>query len=676
MKLTLAFLIALLAIATNLHGEADYWPEEFVRGFSELPVKDDGRVKPMDTFARVTLISIHGRSKHTLNKEERIKISADEWLLDVFFRPEVAQDYPTFQVNNAEVLTALGIAPHLKENGRIIKRDYYAYNEIVTGRQKLAELSEKYSKVKDSSRTVVQQQIVDLAASMSRFEGLNLLFKFAQHPLPLDPEDVLAEDVPEGKTAPLSVLFDNLPKIQEAGRGTAPLQRSSELLGAFIQSSTMVALLPPLDGNGSWANPGELMQAFIEPSTDAETRPKLLEQFKLLENLAIQSTNDETRQAALNLYQRHAVGRADALGEYDAIASEVKFYKWKNLLLGPWLYVVGFLILAGSWLSPHSRVGGALRKGAFTWLWVPTLLLVVGITWRCILRSRPPVTSLYETILFVTAVGVIILLIAEGFKKNGLALALVPFMGAAGLFLAMRFELADGQDTIKPLVAVLDTNYWLATHVTTVTMGYAAGLAAAALSILYVLSRLTDPMKTRLNRRYYRELTGMTYGVICFGLLFSLVGTILGGIWANESWGRFWGWDPKENGALMIVLMNLILLHGRIGGYLKELRLHLATLFGGIVVCYSWWGVNLLETGLHSYGFVSGVQTALDRAYFTFYAFIVFGVCVGIFEWAVKRTASHNPHQQSGGKEVLAVWAVLALVGAGILERTAAHLAG
>lgn len=676
MKLVLALLTTLLAFASGLHAAADYWPKDFVQSFSELPVRDDGRVKPMDTFARVTLISIHGRSKHTLNKEDRIKISADEWLLDVFFRPEVAQGYPTFQINNVEVITALGIAPHLKENGRVIKRDYYSYNEIVSARQKLAELSEKYRKVKDSSRTVVQQQIVDLAASMSRFEGLSLLFKFAQHPLPLDPNDILSEEVAEGKTAPLSYLFENLQKIQEAGLGTAAIQRSSELLGAFIQSSTMVSLLPPLDEAGSWTNPGELMTAYIESETSEESKAGLLNQFKLLENLAIQATNEGTRQAALDAYKKHAVSRADALGNYDAIASEVKFYKWKNLLLGPWLYVIGFLILAVSWLSPGSGVGRAFRKLAFGWLCIPTLLLVVGITWRCILRNRPPVTSLYETILFITAVAVLLLLIMEWIKKSGLALAIVPFIGAAGLFLAMRFELADGQDTIKPLVAVLDTNYWLATHVTTVTMGYAAGLAAGAFSILYVLSRLVDPMKKRFSKRYYKEVTGMTYGIICFGLLFSLVGTILGGIWANESWGRFWGWDPKENGALMIVLMNLILLHGRVCGLLKELRLHLATLFGAIVVCYSWWGVNLLETGLHSYGFVSGVKTALHTAYGTIYTFIVIGSCIGIYEWAVKRTGTHVPHEQSGSKAALAAWAVIALVGATIIGLAVFQLAG
>ena len=85
------------------------------------------------------------------------------------------------------------------------------------------------------------------------------------------------------------------------------------------------------------------------------------------------------------------------------------------------------------------------------------------------------------------------------------------------------------------------------------------------------------------------------------------MGTVLGGIWANDSWGRFWGWDPKENGAMLIVLWCLIILHARMGGYLKEWGLHIASVLGAIVVAFSWWGVNLLGTGLHSYGFTDGI---------------------------------------------------------------------
>jgi ABC-type transport system involved in cytochrome c biogenesis permease subunit len=95
----------------------------------------------------------------------------------------------------------------------------------------------------------------------------------------------------------------------------------------------------------------------------------------------------------------------------------------------------------------------------------------------------------------------------------------------------------------------------------------------------------------------------MIYGVVCFALLFSFTGTILGGIWADQSWGRFWGWDPKENGAVLIVLWNALILHARWGGLIRHRGLAVLAVLGNVVTAFSWFGTNLLGIGLHSYGF-------------------------------------------------------------------------
>ena len=94
-------------------------------------------------------------------------------------------------------------------------------------------------------------------------------------------------------------------------------------------------------------------------------------------------------------------------------------------------------------------------------------------------------------------------------------------------------------------------------------------------------------------------------------LLFTAVGTILGGIWADQSWGRFWGWDPKENGALLIVLWLIWLLHGQVGAQLSRAMFVAGLAALSMVVAMAWFGVNLLSTGLHSYGFISGVAGGL-----------------------------------------------------------------
>ena len=110
-------------------------------------------------------------------------------------------------------------------------------------------------------------------------------------------------------------------------------------------------------------------------------------------------------------------------------------------------------------------------------------------------------------------------------------------------------------------------------------------------------------------------LAGMVYGVVCFATVFSFVGTVLGGIWADQSWGRFWGWDPKENGALIIVLWNALILHARWGGMVKQRGLMALAIFGNIVTAWSWFGVNMLGVGLHSYGF-------MDSAFWWLAAFV------------------------------------------------------
>jgi ABC-type transport system involved in cytochrome c biogenesis permease subunit len=253
------------------------------------------------------------------------------------------------------------------------------------------------------------------------------------------------------------------------------------------------------------------------------------------------------------------------------------------------------------------------------------------------IRGRPPVSTLYETVLFVTAVGSLVALAAEWINRERLAISAAAILGMVGLFIANGYETLDKQDTMPSLVAVLDTNFWLATHVTSITVGYSAGMLAALLATIYLVARTLRIRRS--DRAFYKSLARMVYGVLAFALIFSTVGTILGGIWANYSWGRFWGWDPKENGALLICLSQIAILHGRMGGYLKDHGLCMAAAFAGTIVAFSWWGVNLLGVGLHSYGFTSGIHTAL----WTYYG-VQWGVVgLGGVTWLLDRRTQTSP---------------------------------
>jgi ABC-type transport system involved in cytochrome c biogenesis permease subunit len=215
------------------------------------------------------------------------------------------------------------------------------------------------------------------------------------------------------------------------------------------------------------------------------------------------------------------------------------------------------------------------------------------------LQERPPVTNLYSSAIFIGWGAVIVSLILERIFRDGIGAACAGAIGFITLIIA--HHLAGSGDTLEMLQAVLDTNIWLATHVVAITTGYSAMFLAGMLAIIYVIRGV---FTRSLKKETADSLARMTYGVVCFATLFSFVGTVLGGIWADQSWGRFWGWDPKENGAVLIVIWCAIILHARWGGFIRQRGLMVMAIFGNVVTSFSWFGVNMLGVGLHSYGFM------------------------------------------------------------------------
>ena len=224
----------------------------------------------------------------------------------------------------------------------------------------------------------------------------------------------------------------------------------------------------------------------------------------------------------------------------------------------------------------------------------------LGLVSRMYLQGRPPVTNLYSSAIFIGWATVIIGLIIERIFRDGIGSACAAIIGFTTLIIA--HHLAGSGDTLEMLQAVLDTNIWLATHVVSITIGYSAMFLAGTLAVIYVVRGV---FTSSLTRESAQSLARMTYGVVCFATLFSFVGTVLGGIWADQSWGRFWGWDPKENGALLIVLWCALTLHARLAGYIRQRGLMVMALFGNVITSFSWFGVNMLGVGLHSYGFMN-----------------------------------------------------------------------
>jgi ABC-type transport system involved in cytochrome c biogenesis permease subunit len=248
--------------------------------------------------------------------------------------------------------------------------------------------------------------------------------------------------------------------------------------------------------------------------------------------------------------------------------------------------------------APTFNVFDMLRRSAFYLVMLAWVIHTFGLVFRMYLEGRPPVTNLYSSAIFIGWAAVILGMVLEKIYRDGIGCVVASFAGFVTLIIAHNLALSG--DTMEMMRAVLDTNFWLATHVVTVTLGYASTFVAGFLAIIYILRGV---FTTTLSESTATSLARMVYGIVCFATLFSFVGTVLGGIWADQSWGRFWGWDPKENGALLIVLWNATILHARWGGLVRERGLMNLAVFGNIVTSFSWFGVNMLGIGLHSYGF-------------------------------------------------------------------------
>lgn len=253
-----------------------------------------------------------------------------------------------------------------------------------------------------------------------------------------------------------------------------------------------------------------------------------------------------------------------------------------------------------------SRPGERFRIGAVSLLIAAILVHTAALAARIYLQERPPVTNLYSSAIFVGWAAALAGIVLERLFPLGVAALGTSVIGASTLVLAMNLG-SDG-DTMQMMQAVLDSNFWLATHVITITLGYSATFLAGSLGAVYLLGRI---FTSAITRQREQTLGRMMYGVVCFALLLSFVGTVLGGIWADQSWGRFWGWDPKENGAALIVLINAIILHARWAGLIRVRGVAMLAVAGNIVTAWSWFGTNMLGVGLHSYGFMDSAAAWL-----------------------------------------------------------------
>ena len=401
-----------------------------------------------------------------------------------------------------------------------------------------------------------------------------------------------------------------------------------ELLGKMntvqstIDGSLITAVPNPAGMEQPWGSFADL--------THADTVPMVAEAKGAVADLRTAMASNDTakfHQAAITTRQQLA--RIGAVPEEVDMVREIRYNKSRPFRKAWMLYLAGLAVLA--FVKAEGRSTG--YWAGFSLIASGFLMHIYGFYMRCSIAGRPPVTNMYESVIWVAFGAVLFAFILEMVSPKRWYL----MSAAAGAIVCLI--LADILPTvldpsIRPLTPVLRSNFWLTIHVLSITLGYAGFLLALGLGHIVLWKSATRPEESDKISSLHDAL----YRALQVGVLLLAAGTILGGVWANYSWGRFWGWDPKEVWALIALLGYLAILHGRHAGWLRKFGIAAWSIIAFQGVLMAWYGVNfVLGAGLHSYGFGTG-----GRSYVGIYV-----LCeIAFVLWA---TWKHRGHQLPAG---------------------------
>jgi cytochrome c-type biogenesis protein CcsB len=322
--------------------------------------------------------------------------------------------------------------------------------------------------------------------------------------------------------------------------------------------------------------------------------------------------------------------------EESQLRLEYFYNHWDGFYRAAWCYGMALLLLAIAYMRGKGRVVQSIGVSIAI---LGLLFHASGIAMRCLIAGRPPVTNMYESIIWVSfAVLFFGMVFFARYRTPIYLLAALP-VSLVALLLVHQMPIAM-PSSIDPLVPVLRDNFWLTIHVLTITLSYAAFALAMGFGHILLFRYARNPVSARADAPMHFWL----YRVLQLGVLLLAAGTILGGVWANYSWGRFWGWDPKETWALIALLCYILTLHGRLAGWWTQFGLVVASVVCFLAVLMAWYGVNfVLGKGLHSYGFGIGGETYVA----TFVILDLLFVAFAIWRYRMSRRGIPNPIAQS-----------------------------
>ncbi len=430
------------------------------------------------------------------------------------------------------------------------------------------------------------------------------------------------------KTEKFSNIMQELANQKESKEKLTPyfqaLQRLENQFFIFreIAGGRMLAVLPRTDSN-QWYSVAELPEQFQQPFLEiskgtaaflgAKADTKMMASDVDALGLKL---DDAVRSFMLSAQkyspEKYKVNKVDT----EVLYNKIHPFRWAYIF-----YLLTVLTILFIWIRKQEK-GMAL---AWFFLIIGFTIHTLGFVFRVYLAERPPVSNMYETVIW-TSWGVILFsIILEKIYNFRVLLLGGSLMGLTALIIA-DFAPAVLDPSLQPLEAVLRSNYWLIVHVMTITISYAAFMLAFGLGDLGLIYYVIDAEK---HKETIQKLTTGVYRAMQIGVAFITPGIILGGIWADYSWGRFWGWDPKETWALIVLLGYIVVLHARLVGWLKNFGTLAAGVISFSLVIMAWYGVNfVLGAGLHSYGFgAGGIEYVsvfvLLHILFVIYAFFV-----------------------------------------------------
>ncbi|HEY5992256.1 MAG TPA: cytochrome c biogenesis protein CcsA [Candidatus Udaeobacter sp.] len=541
-----ARVLIFIAIATALFGATDYAASPDIsaadtsalnfKQWGLVAIQDGGRRKPLDTFAKETLIRITGRSTYT-DKTGR-KWQPNDFVLSNLLETHDWKNEPMVLVSFGKLKEQLGLDKTQRR---------FSFTQLAGS----AEL----------------QRIADEAQALKRAEK------------PLD-------------------------RVQQEALGVSD---QLTLFARVMDGSALLIIPAPTNETDPWVEPSGWSKYLAE----AQFAPIQI-QLQTLATSYAQGDGFNFSHAASQLRQNLRSLSPSIYPQERQLRLEYFYNHFESFYRAIWCYGIALVILVAAHLRKFATANPSFggRGRALQNVGVAVALLGLafhagGIAMRCMIAGRPPVTNMYESIIWVSfAVSFFGMIFFARYRARIYLLAALPVTLIA-LLLVHQMPIAM-PSSIDPLVPVLRDNFWLTVHVLTITLSYAAFALAMGFGHILLWRYARNPAAARADAPMHFWL----YRVLQLGVLLLAAGTILGGVWANYSWGRFWGWDPKETWALIALLCYILALHGRLAGWWTRFGLAVASVVCFLAVLMAWYGVNfVLGKGLHSYGFGIGGET-------------------------------------------------------------------